>query len=177
MRLRRARTDKRSFSRRLIDEEVREFVEQELEETRDLFRTSSGDFHLEGLCRDVFASHATTDVRWLKGRGVDGDAFYRQELRPNWEGLDRAERERKVEGFIDLSSMLGGAQLNGEPSPEVRDVVATVHLKVLLLAWAYDRTYGFIDRIFNEPLQYRRYMVRTDAAVAPSPADGGPGAL
>src|SRR3989442_535676 len=144
MRLRSARRGKRSFSRRLIDGEAREFVDGELEETRELFRTSSGDFHLEGLCRDVFASESTTDVRWLKSRGMGADAFYRRELRPNWDGLDRAERERKVEGFIDLSSMLGGAQLNGEPPAELRDVVATVHLKVLLLAWAYDRTYGFI---------------------------------
>ena len=76
MRLRRARRDKRSFSRRLIDDEAREFVERELEETRELFRTSSGELHLEGLCRDVFASAVNTDVRWLKGRGIDADSFY-----------------------------------------------------------------------------------------------------
>ena len=34
--------------------------------------------------------------------------------------------------------------------------------KVLLLAWAYDRTYGFMDRIFNGPLQYREHRQRTD---------------
>jgi len=174
MRLRRARRDKRSFSRRLIDDEAREFVERELEETRELFRTSSGELHLEGLCRDVFASAANTDVRWLKGRGIDADSFYRRELAPNWDGLDQPAREHRVEGFIDLSHMLGGEHLNGEPPPEVRDVVATVHLKVLLLAWAYDRTYGFIDRIFNGPLQYRRHRARTegDGAVSLVTNDG-----
>ena len=57
--------------------------------------------------------------------------------------------------------MLGGADLNGEPPEPLRDLVATVHLKVLLLSWAYDRTYGFIDRIFNGPLQYRRHRKRS----------------
>jgi hypothetical protein len=176
MRLRSARRDKRSFSRRLVDDEAREFVERELEETRELFRTSSGELHLEGLCRDVFASAASTDIRWLKDRGVDADSFYRRELAPNWDGLDQGARERKVEGFIDFSNMLGGEHLNGEPPPEVRDVVATVHLKVLLLAWAYDRTYGFIDRIFNGPLQYRRHRDRTTGEPAGSLGanDGAP---
>jgi hypothetical protein len=30
-----------------------------------------------------------------------------------------------------------------------------VHLKVLLLAWAFDRTYGYMDRLMNGPLMYR----------------------
>ena len=42
-----------------------------------------------------------------------------------------------------------------EPTPEVRDLIATVHVKVILLAWAFDRTHGMVDRIFNGPLQYR----------------------
>jgi hypothetical protein len=42
-----------------------------------------------------------------------------------------------------------------EPAPEVRDLIATVHVKVILLAWAFDRTHGMVDRIFNGPLQYR----------------------
>ena len=92
MRLRRPRTDKRSWSRRLADEESREFVERELEDTREVFRTSSGEFQLKSLCRDVFASGATTDLRWLKSRGVDPDAFYSAELAPNWEGLSQEER-------------------------------------------------------------------------------------
>jgi hypothetical protein len=157
MRLRRARTDKRSWSRRLADEESREFVERELEETREVFRTASGEFQLEALCRDVFSAGATTDLRWLRGRGVDAERFYLTELRPNWEGLDQRARAGKVERFIELSHMLGGAGLNGEPPEEMRDLIATVHVKTLLLSWAYDRTYGFIDRIFNGPLQYRNH--------------------
>jgi hypothetical protein len=160
MRFRRARTDKRSWSRRLIDEETREFIERDLEESREVFRTSSGEFQLAGLCRDVFAAAATTDLRWLKSRGVDADAFYRAELRPSWEGLDEAARAAKIERFIELSNMLGGTGLDGEPAPEMRDLIATVHVKTLLLAWSYDRTYGFIDRLFNGPLQYRNHRRR-----------------
>jgi hypothetical protein len=157
MRLRRPRTDKRSWSRRLADEESREFVERELEDTREVFRTSSGEFQLKSLCRDVFASGSTTDLRWLKSRGVDPDEFYENELGPSWEGLDQRARAAKIERFIELSHMLGGAGLEGEPSEEMRDLIATVHVKTLLLSWAHDRTYGFIDRIFNGPLQYRAH--------------------
>jgi hypothetical protein len=163
MRLRRPRTDKRSWSRRLADEESREFVERELEDTREVFRTSTGEFQLEALCRDVFAAGATTDLRWLKSRGVDPAAFYRTELRPSWEGLDQRARAAKIERFIELSHMLGGDQLEGEPPEEMRDLIATVHVKTLLLSWAHDRTYGFIDRIFNGPLQYRTHRTRNGA--------------
>ena len=145
-----------------MDEESRAFVEEELEETRELYRTASGEFLLEPLCRDVFARAATTDVQWLKGRGVDGARFYREELAPSWEGLDREERARRIERFIELSNQLGAVSGNGTaPPPEVRDLVATVHLKVILLAWAFDRSHGFVDRIFNGPLQYRLH--RTDS--------------
>jgi hypothetical protein len=160
MRLRRARTDKRSWRRRLADEESREFVDRELEETREVFRTASGEFQLEALCRDVFAAGATTDLRWLRSRGVDAERFYATELRPNWEGLDQPGRAAKIERFIELSHMLGGAGMNGEPAEEMRDLIATVHVKTLLLSWAYDRSYGFIDRIFNGPLQYRNHRHR-----------------
>lgn len=163
MRLRRARTDKRSWSRRLVDEETREFVEKELEETREVFRTASGEFQLEALCRDVFAAGATTDLRWLKGRGVDAQRFYDTELRPSWEGLDQSERAAKIERFIELSAMLGGAGADGEPPEEMRDLIATVHVKTLLLSWAYDRSYGFIDRLLNGPLQYREHRRRVAA--------------
>jgi hypothetical protein len=163
MRLRRPRTDKRSWSRRLVDEEAREFIERDLEDTREVFRTSSGEFQLEALCRDVFASGSTTDLRWLKSRGVEPGDFYARELRPNWEGLDQRARAAKVERFIELSHMLGGQGLEGEPPEQLRDLIATVHVKVLLLGWAHDRTYGFIDRIFNGPLQYRTHRSRNGA--------------
>ena len=146
-----------------MDEESRAFVEEELEETRELYRTSGGDFMLEALCRDVFATAATTDIRWLKSRGIDGEAFYRDELAPSWEGLDRERRAQRIERFIELSNQLGALSGNGsDPAPEVRDLIATVHVKVLLLAWAFDRSHAFVDRIFNGPLMYREHRLAAD---------------
>ena len=40
------------------------------------------------------------------------------------------------------------------------DLASSVHLKVLLLAWAYDRTYSYMDRLFNGPLQYQSHRYR-----------------
>jgi hypothetical protein len=157
----RSRSDKRRWSRRLVDEETRDFVEHVLEETSEIFRTASGEFQLRGLCLDVFASAPTTDLRYLKERGVDAEDFYRRELAPNWEGLDRDRRARKIDQFIELSHMLGRSDDDGgHPPDSFLEIVATVHVKVLLLAWAYDRTYSYMDQLFNGPLQYRSHRYR-----------------
>jgi hypothetical protein len=160
MRLFKSRGDQRRWSRRLIDEETRDFVEHVLDETSEMFRTASGEFQLRGLCIDVFATSATADIRWLKQRGVDGDGFYRTELAPSWEGLERQERAEKIDQFIELSHMLGGLEPEGNPPAAFMDLASSVHLKVLLLAWAYDRTYSYMDRLFNGPLQYRSHRYR-----------------
>ena len=160
MRLFRSRGDERRWSRRLVDSETYDFVSDVLEETSEVFRTASGEFQLYALCVDVFAGSHTSDVRWLKSRGVDGAEFYRRELAPSWEGLDRAARADKIDQFIQLSHMLGGVEPEGKPPDEFLDLVSSVHLKVLLLAWAYDRTYSYMDRLFNGPLQYRAHRYR-----------------
>ena len=160
MRLFKSRGDQRRWSRRLIDEETRDFVEHVLDETSEMFRTASGEFQLRGLCIDVFGTKATADIRWLKERGVDGDDFYRRELAPSWEGLDHRERAEKIDQFIELSHMLGGLEPEGRPPAAFMDLASSVHLKVLLLAWAYDRTYSYMDRLFNGPLQYHSHRYR-----------------
>jgi hypothetical protein len=110
---------------------------------------------------DVFAAAPTADVRRLKERGLDGASFYRRELAPSWEGLDGPARAQKIDQFIHLSHMLGGVDPEeGQPPAEFLDLVSSVHLKVLLLAWAYDRTYSYMDRLFNGPLQYRSHRYR-----------------
>jgi hypothetical protein len=154
-----SRGDKRRWSRRLVDDETRDFIDS-LEETTEVFRTASGEFQLRGLCLDVFANAPTSDVRWLKDRGVTADDFYRTELLPSWEGLDRAERAEKIDRFIELSHMLGRVDPEGHPPESFLDLVSAVHLKVLLLAWAYDRTYSYVDRLFNGPLQYDAHRYR-----------------
>lgn len=156
----RSRSDNRRWRRRLVDEETRDFVDHVLEETSEIFRTASGEFQLRGLCLDVFASAEMKELRWLKDRGIDGETFYRTELAPSWEGLNQAQRAGKIDQFLELSHQLGGSQNENEPPDAFLDVVATVHVKVLLLAWAHDRTYSYIDRIFNGPLQYRTHRYR-----------------
>jgi hypothetical protein len=155
-----SRSDKRRWSRRLVDEETRDFVEHVLEETSEIFRTASGEFQLRGLCLDVFASAPTTDLRMLKEQGVEAEDFYRRELAPSWEGLSRDERAHKIDQFVELSHMLGQAEQGAHPPEPFLAIVATVHTKVLLLAWAYDRTYSYMDRLFNGPLQYRSHRYR-----------------
>jgi hypothetical protein len=156
----RSRSDKRRWSRRLVDDETRAFVDDVLEETSEIFRTASGEFQLRGLCLDVFASAPTTDLRWLKANGADAEDFYRHELAPNWEGLSQHQRAAKIDQFIELSHMLGEAEAGGHPPEAFLQIVATVHVKVLLLAWAYDRTYSYMDKLFNGPLQYRTHRYR-----------------
>ena len=56
--------------------------------------------------------------------------------------------------------MLGEVARDSDPPEAVLQVIATVHVKVLLLAWAYDRTYSYMDRLFNGPLQYREHRYR-----------------
>src|SRR4051794_41971723 len=75
-----SRSDKRRWSRRLVDEETRDFVEHVLEETSEIFRTASGEFQLRGLCLDVFASAPTTDLRYLKEQGVAGGGVCPREV-------------------------------------------------------------------------------------------------
>jgi hypothetical protein len=135
-------------------------VDDVLEETSEIFRTASGEFQLRGLCLDVFASAPTTDLRHLKERGADAEDFYKRELAPSWEGLSQVERAAKIDQFIELSHMLGQADDGGDPPEAFLDIVATVHTRVLLLAWAYDRTYSYMDRLFNGPLQYRSHRYR-----------------
>jgi hypothetical protein len=146
-----------------MDADAREFVHDVLEETAEIFRTPSGDFMLESLCEEAFEEGRTRDIEWLRSRGTDAHSFYKKELAPSWEGLSREQRAERVERFIELSRELGRTQPDGHPPDHFLDMLAAVHLKVLLLAWAFDRTYGYVDQLMNGPLQYRRHgRMRTE---------------
>lgn len=138
-----------------MDAETREFVEDVLDETAEMLRTPSGDFQLAALCEQAFAEGETSDIEWLKDRGVDARLFYERELAPSWEGLDRQRRAERIDRFIELSHELGRNPRQVDPGDAFLDMLASVHLKVLLLAWAFDRTYGYMDQLMNGPLQYR----------------------
>jgi hypothetical protein len=86
----------------------------------------------------------TPDVTELIRAGVTPDEFYERELKGSWEGLGEAQRAARVEGFIDLSRMMdapGAAE--GLPG----DMIPRVHTKTLVLAWAFDETYGFMSSL------------------------------
>ena len=146
--------EQRRWSRRLVDLETREFVDGFLDETREVYRRTNGEFDLHGVTEDVFSSQPTTDVRWLRDRGVKAGDFYERELAPNWEGMSRASRAAQIEMFMRLSNSLGDAHGDGNPPDEVVDMIAAVHTKVLLLAWAFDRTYSYLDRIVSSPASF-----------------------
>ena len=64
-------------------------------------------------------------------------------------------------------------RLVDDETREFVDLVSAVHLKVLLLAWAYDRTYSYVDRLFNGPLQYSEHRYRLAGGRFSGNGDGG----
>lgn len=105
-----------------------------------------GRIDLRAIVRDLLEGEVaapTSDVALLVRRLASPDDFYDSEIRPSWEGLSEAQRARRVEGFIDLAAMLEGG--GGADLPA--DMSATVRTKTLLLAWAFDETYGYLSRL------------------------------
>jgi hypothetical protein len=120
-------------------------IAQALDEVAD-----SGDFDLEIATGDVFDNEPTRDIRSLRARGVDGEAFYEDELRPNWDQLSKGERAAKLESFARFANGLG------QQDPE--GMGAVVRTKLLLLAWAFDHTYAddYTDRLAHQPQRFGR---------------------
>jgi hypothetical protein len=86
----------------------------------------------------------TADVAELMRLGVEPDEFYDHELRPSWEGLGEAQRAARVDGFIELSQMMDAPGAAEGLPPEM---IPRVHTKTLVLAWAFDETYGYISAL------------------------------
>jgi hypothetical protein len=106
-----------------------------------------GAVDLRALVRDLLTGEVaapTADVASLIGHHVDPDEFYESEIAPSWDGLGEAQRAARLEGFVDLSRMLD-EQGTAAGLPE--DMAATVHTKTLLLAFAFDETYAYLNRI------------------------------
>ena len=100
---------------------------------------------LRGMARDLLEGEVaapTADVVDLMRRGVRPDEFYETDVRPSWEGLGEAQRAQRIEGFMELS-LLMDAPGAAEDLPE--EMLPRVHTKMLMLAWAFDETYGFIS--------------------------------
>jgi hypothetical protein len=125
-------------------------VSTALEQAIQLYSSDPRDFDLAVATGDLLARAPTPDVRAVVESGIGEDEFYERELRPNWEGLSKDEREEKVRSFARLSNAIG----RGDPA----GMAAVVRTKVLVLAWAYDRTYGeaLLPRLAAEPEGFGR---------------------
>ena len=105
------------------------------------------DVDLRALVEDLLTGEVaspTSDVARLVEHHVDPGAFYEKEIAPSWEGLGEVQRAARLDGFLDLSRMLDE---QGEAAGLPEEMAATVHTKTLLLAFAFDETYGYLSRI------------------------------
>jgi hypothetical protein len=113
------------------------------------FSSDPGDFDLAIAAAELLERAPTDDLQALVRDGLDEDELYERELRPNWEGLSQGERAGKVVAFARFANALGDDA--GPIGPLVRT-------KLLVLAWAYDRTYSeaLLTRIASEPEHFGR---------------------
>jgi hypothetical protein len=120
-----------------------------LEKAALAYGSDPRDFDLAIVSAELLEREPTADSRLLVQAGISEDELYERELRPNWEGLSKGERASKVVAFARFANALGDDQ--GE-------IAALVRTKLLVLAWAYDRTYGegFLPRIAREPEGFGR---------------------
>jgi hypothetical protein len=88
----------------------------------------------------------TSDVERLVRTGVDAGVFYEKELSKSWEMLNESQRAARVEQFAGLAQMLEDADEESRP-PNYDQMLASVRTKTLLLAFAFDETYGYVRRI------------------------------
>jgi hypothetical protein len=86
----------------------------------------------------------THDIAELMRIGVTPDQFHEKEVKPSWDGLGEAQRAARVEGFIELSTMMDAP---GAAAGLPADMIPRVHTKTLLLAWAFDETYGYLREL------------------------------
>jgi hypothetical protein len=124
-------------------------VARTLERAALAYGSDPQDFDLAIVSAELLERAPTTDVRALVQDGMGEDDLYERELRPNWEGLTKGQRANKVVAFARFANSL---------SDEHAGVASLVRTKLLVLAWAYDRTYGegFLPRICRKPERFGR---------------------
>ena len=108
-------------------------------------RGGAGEPDVRGVVYDLIEGEVeapTADIRSLIAEDVDADEFYTQELAPNWDGLGENARAGKLDGFLELARMM-------EASPDAlpRDMAARLRTKLLVLAWAFDETHGYLGQM------------------------------
>jgi hypothetical protein len=123
-------------------------VEQVLDEARALYN-GGADLDLRRPVLSLFERCPTPDLRELRAEGNSGESFYRQEIAPNWDELDRGERSAKIEAFARFANVIARAE-GDDAAAGMGPVVRT---KVVVLAWAFDSLYrdDYLKRIVNDP--------------------------
>ena len=124
-------------------------VARVLERAALAYGSDPRDFDLAIVAAELLERAPTSDLRALTHDGVTEDELFERELRPNWEGLTKGQRANKVVAFARFANSL-------EDDPT--GIAPLVRTKLLVLAWAYDRTYagGFLARIDREPELFGR---------------------
>jgi hypothetical protein len=124
-------------------------VARVLERAALAYGSDPRDFDLAIVAAELLERAPTPDVRALIHDGMTEDELFERELRPNWEGLTKGQRANKVVAFARFANALGEDRTGIAP---------LVRTKLLVLAWAYDRTYGvsFLPRIDREPEHFGR---------------------
>jgi hypothetical protein len=116
----------------------------QLHAEQQLVHGARSQVRLREIVRDLFEGEIaapTADVAELIRADTDPDELYDRELGPAWEGLNESQRAARVDGFVELAQLVDEAGALPGLSPEV------VHTKALILAWAFDETYGYISRL------------------------------
>ena len=115
--------------------------------TLDRMRTGRGGVDLRAIVRDLLEGEVaapTRDVAALTRAGTDPDAFYHKELAPSWDGLSEAQRAARLDGFLEMCQMIEAA---GDSAGIPEDMARSIRTKTLLVAWAFDETYGYLARL------------------------------
>jgi hypothetical protein len=106
-----------------------------------------GEVDLREMVRQLLEGEVaapTGDVAWLVEHRTDPDTFYEREVAPSWEGLGEDQRAGRLEGYLDLVQGLEQAGDAAGLPPEMR---ASATVRALVLAWAFDETYGYLARL------------------------------
>jgi hypothetical protein len=124
-------------------------VSRVLERAALAYGSDPRDFDLAIVAAELLERAPTGDVKAILHDGITEDELYERELRPNWEGLTKGQRANKVVAFARFANALGA---------DSTGIAPLVRTKLLVLAWAYDRTYGvsFLPRIEREPEGFGR---------------------
>jgi hypothetical protein len=120
-----------------------------------------GSFDLLGFSIRAFELGSTADIDFLIAHGVDGSDFFLRELKPNWRGLTREARATKIASFVRFSNLLESSDEpdDGASTERLAELRASVRTKIVLLATAYDASYGdhYCRRIARNPQRFGEY--------------------